>query len=121
MAKDDINVIMYKILKYLYECKKAGIRPSEEDIVYNSKLLNIPRLYWEDVILELGEKGFINGIQKITTKDGIIVTFGERFGISIDGMKYVDENAMMAKVEEELGSAFKTVLNTIIEIALNRL
>ncbi len=45
MAKDDINVIMYKILKYLYECKKAGIRPSEEDIVYNSKLLNIPRLY----------------------------------------------------------------------------
>lgn len=26
MAKDDINVIMYKILRYLYECKKAGIR-----------------------------------------------------------------------------------------------
>lgn len=26
MAKDDINVIVYKILRYLYECKKAGIR-----------------------------------------------------------------------------------------------
>lgn len=26
MAKDDINVIMYKILRYLYERKKAGIR-----------------------------------------------------------------------------------------------
>lgn len=26
MAKDDINVIMYKILRHLYECKKAGIR-----------------------------------------------------------------------------------------------
>ncbi len=26
MAKDDINVIMYKILRYLYECKNAGIR-----------------------------------------------------------------------------------------------
>ena len=114
MAKDDINVIMYKILKYLYECKKAGIRPSEEDIVYNSKLLNIPRLYWEDVILELGEKGFINGIKKRATKDGLIITFEERFGISIDGMKYVDENSMMAKVEEELGAAFKVVLSAII-------
>lgn len=114
MAKDDINVIMYKILRYLYECKKAGIRPSEEDIVYNSKLLNIPRLYWEDVILELGEKGFINGIQKRITKDEIIITFGERFGISIDGMKYVDENSMMAKVEEELGAAFKTVLSALL-------
>lgn len=29
MAKDDINVIMYKILRYLYECKKAEIGPSE--------------------------------------------------------------------------------------------
>lgn len=26
MAKDDINVIMYKILRYLYERKKTGIR-----------------------------------------------------------------------------------------------
>lgn len=32
MAKDDINVIMYKILRYLYECKKAGIKSSEERI-----------------------------------------------------------------------------------------
>ena len=32
MAKDDINVIMYKILRSLYECKKAGIKPSEERI-----------------------------------------------------------------------------------------
>lgn len=32
MTKDDINVIIYKIRRYLYECKKAGIRPSEERI-----------------------------------------------------------------------------------------
>lgn len=32
MANDDINVVIYKILRYLYECKKAGKRPRQEDI-----------------------------------------------------------------------------------------
>ena len=31
MAKDDMEVIMYKILKYLYECMKKDISPQLED------------------------------------------------------------------------------------------
>lgn len=116
MAKDDINVIMYKILKYLYECKKAGIRPSTEDIVHDSKLLDIPRLYWEDVILEMGEKGFINDIQKRTTTDGLIITLGERFGISIDGMRFMDSDSKMEEVDEFLGESFGIALDNSIAL-----
>ena len=32
MAKDDMRVIMYKILKYLYGCMKIGRHPALEDM-----------------------------------------------------------------------------------------
>ena len=28
MASDDMHVVMYKILKYLYECLKKGVEPN---------------------------------------------------------------------------------------------
>ena len=46
MAKDDMEVIMYKILKYLYECMKKDIDPQMEDFSWNSKLFRIPQNYW---------------------------------------------------------------------------
>ena len=33
MAKNDMKVIMYKILRYLYECMKTGKTPSLADIM----------------------------------------------------------------------------------------
>lgn len=59
MAKDDINVIMYKILKYLYTCMKAGVKPIPEELI---GFLDIPGLYVETVIHGLHEKGFIDRV-----------------------------------------------------------
>ena len=113
MAKDDINVIMYKILKYLYTCMKAGVKPVPEEMI---SFLDIPELYWEDVILGLVEKGFINDIQKRTTTDGLIITLGERFGISIDGMRFMDSDSKMEEVDEFLGESFGIVLDNSIAL-----
>ncbi|MBQ0004623.1 MAG: hypothetical protein KBS68_02035 [Clostridiales bacterium] len=44
MAKNDMPVIIYKILKYLYECMKAGKQPDETDFCAESKLISIPQL-----------------------------------------------------------------------------
>lgn len=114
MANDDINVIIYKILRYLYECKKAGKRPRQEDIMYNASLLQIPESYWSDVLLDLSEKGLIKGINSTITKDGTLVYLSDGFGITVDGMKYVDENSIMAKVEKYLGCAFVAVITGLI-------
>ena len=35
MANNDVNVVVYKILKYLYECKKIGKQPRHEDVMLN--------------------------------------------------------------------------------------
>ena len=46
MAKNDMEVIMYKILRYLYECMKLGVEPELEQFAWNSKLFDIPQSYW---------------------------------------------------------------------------
>ena len=53
MAKDDMEVIMYKILKYLYECMKKDISPQLEDFSWDSKLFHIPQNYWCKIIVTL--------------------------------------------------------------------
>ena len=42
MAKDDMRVIMYKILKYLYECMKHDKEAELEDFAWESRLFSIP-------------------------------------------------------------------------------
>ena len=99
MAKDDINVIMYKILKYLYTCMKEGVKPVLEDMVNNSILLDIPGLYWETVVHGLYEKGFI-----------------DRAGITIDGMRFFDSDSGMNEVDKFMGETFCVVLDKSIAL-----
>lgn len=37
MAKDDMEIIMYKILKYLYECLKSGRKTSIADVAWECR------------------------------------------------------------------------------------
>ena len=45
VAKNDMEVIMYKILRYLYECMKTGKTPDLADIMWNCKMFDIPKAY----------------------------------------------------------------------------
>ena len=53
MAKNDMEVIVYKILSYLYECMKNGATPEMEDMCHNCKLFRIPRSYWLMIMKDL--------------------------------------------------------------------
>nr|DAL58673.1 MAG TPA_asm: hypothetical protein [Caudoviricetes sp.] len=96
MAKDDINVIMYKILKYFYTCMKAGVKPVPEEMI---DFLDIPELYGKTVMHGLHEKGFI-----------------DRAGITIDGMRFMDSDSGMNEVDEFLGESFGIVLDNSIAL-----
>ena len=50
MAKDDMEVIVYCILKELYECMKQGVNVNKPDINY--KRFDIPYSYWLDILIE---------------------------------------------------------------------
>lgn len=61
MSKNDMEVIMYKFLKYLYECMKAGRAPDMREYGWASELFQIPRGYWRSVMNELIEMELVKG------------------------------------------------------------
>ena len=115
MAKDDMRVIMYKILKYLYGCMKIGKRPALEDMCCKSTLFQIPEEYWEQVIAELSEAGYVKGFICTMAKDGLAVTMTDSARITLAGVDFLEENGNMAKVRQFLGSAFEIVLETVLK------
>lgn len=115
MAKNDMEVIMYKILRYLYDCSKEGKRPCEEDFGYSSRLLgDVPKAYWELVIEELVSHGLVKGVYiGPQTKDERAINASEA-KITFDGVQFLEENSRMQEARNFAGKAFETVLASII-------
>ena len=90
MAKDDMRVIMYKILKYLYGCMKIGRHPALEDMCCKSTLFQIPEEYWGQVIVELAEAGYIKGFIYAMTKGGLAVTMTDSARITLAGVDFLE-------------------------------
>ena len=60
MAKDDYFVLAYRILKYLYECFKAGERADTD--MFGPDALGINNGYWVNIIESLYNEGYITGV-----------------------------------------------------------
>ena len=116
MAKDDMDVIIYKILRYMYECLKAGRKPVLEDICYDCRLFSIPERYWESIIRELIDAGYVRGITYRITKSGLLIDMMDDASITLDGVHFLEENSGMAKAKQFLGNAFEIVLDTVLKM-----
>lgn len=77
MKKDDVTVVMYKILNYLYTCMKQG-EEAEVKTVYRRSGLTIDRYYYVQVMNYLEEKEFV----KFTSK--------QKYEITVKGMLWCD-------------------------------
>lgn len=62
MAKDDYYVIVYQILAYLYRTLKDGNDVDPAMLEYKSQYLNINRKYWQYIIENMQEEGYIKGV-----------------------------------------------------------
>lgn len=113
MADNDMNVVVYKLLAYLYACLKAGVCSNFSDIQSESGLLNIPKRYWVAVIEELREHGYITGVKITRTQTGpVLLNNGIR--ITLKGVEYLEENSWMQKTGTFLGESFQSVLDGLI-------
>lgn len=114
MARDDFEVIAYKILAYFNECTKAGKRPQAEDFCCSCEMFQIPESYWIVIMRELLKKGYLSGIHEV--QEGQTVGFKVEPGaaITLDGVEYLKSNSLIAKAREMLGLSFETVLSRII-------
>ena len=113
MAFDDMEVIMYKVLRYLYACNKEGRYPAFEDYCYNGKMFHVPQSYWNQVIRQIIKKGYVDGFAVITTKDQEVIQPTQP-QITFDGIQFLKENSRMKAVENFLGNAFEIVLQSMV-------
>ncbi len=89
MANNDMEVIEYKILKYLYECLKSGHRAVLEEIAWRCKLFEITREYWLVIMQDLIENGFVSGLKYVSAKDMECVLETGTFAITRKGREYL--------------------------------
>lgn len=115
MAYNDLFVVIYKILSYFYECMKAGVSPRLEDFCCTSKMLRVPEQYWNQVVVEMQDEGFLKGFIATHKKNGLTIIMNEDAHITIKGVEFLKNNSNMAEVESFLGQSFMTVLSATIE------
>lgn len=109
MAKDDYFVIVYQILTYLYACLKQGKPVNVDYIKVGSPLFkaNITEDYWRYIIEHMYKQGFVEGVVVDDTIDNapVFIWKLEQTRITPDGIEYLNENSMMAKVRKYLKEA----------------
>lgn len=99
MARDDYFVIVYQVLKYLYDCLKEGKAPKKEYFEIAPEFLN--ERYWGYIIKNMVNQGFISGVTVKETKDGVLIYF-KAPQITPEGIAYLFDNNLMAKAKEAL-------------------
>ena len=105
MAHDDMHVLMYKVLAYLYSCMKSGREPDSAALKANGPIFEgVPESYRTKILMTLVERGYVTGIDV----DGVD---NARFAIPIDpeitfeGVEFMMENTMMRKALKFLQDA----------------
>ena len=117
MASNDMEVLMYKILKYLYECMKNGKKAKLEDFAWDSKIIDVSKEYWMEVIAILIEKEYMKGfiITHNKTKDvGLYIATDPPYKITYEGVCFLNENSGMKRAKEFCAETFNILLSTLI-------
>ena len=100
MAQNDYFVIVYRVLKYLYDCLKKGEKTEVEYLVAST--YNIPENYWIYILLSLINEEYIKGIRVDSTKDGVIFGDLREAIITPKGIEYLFENSLIEKAKKTL-------------------
>ncbi|MBQ6330391.1 MAG: hypothetical protein IJI35_15330 [Kiritimatiellae bacterium] len=102
MAQDDMHVIIYKVLAYLYDCMKKGIDPDKSMLAPDGLLFGgVPERYWNSIWLQMLDKGLVVGVAQAAYDDSthIIILSPE---VTLDGVEFMQENSMMKKAKDFL-------------------
>ena len=103
MAYDDMHVVMYKILSYLYKCLKAGERADMRMV--SAGALGINEAYWSSIIEELVANGYVKGyrVNEHPALPRVITPVNP--SITMAGVEFLQENSMMRRAYEFLRDA----------------
>ena len=107
MANDDYFVLAYRILKYLYECFKAGARADTD--AFGPDALGINNGYWVNLIESLYNEGYITGVAFPIAVGAIRSAKVYDARITQKGIEFLEDNSRMKKAAEFLRSVKETI------------
>ena len=118
MAKDDYNVISYKVLAYLYGIFKRKIAYDQTVFRKLISLDDINEQYFSDVLRNLQTEGYIERLHftKACGNEYILTSEYSDMFITHKGIQYLSDNSTMKQIKEKLinnveliGSLIKTI------------
>ena len=110
MAKDDYEVIVFKILTYLYACLKRGQSVdktilSPTSVCFCKNGASLQETYWHNVLCMMSEEGLIAGLN-FTRPWGngtaICINGITDCRITPTGIRYLSENSQVKNIFNEL-------------------
>lgn len=110
MAKDDYEVIVFKILTYLYACLKKG-EPIDSKILspcgacFLKNGVPLPDTYWHNVLCMMTEENLIAGLNFIRpwgSGTPICINDITDCRITPTGIRYLSENSQVKNIFNEL-------------------
>lgn len=127
MSTDDQEVIIYKILEFIYEAQKRGKQLRVEDIYCKNKLFSIPYTYWLSIMEEIIDNGFVKGLRiekwKTDNPDNPLHTEVLEVGniaLTIKGREYLADNSRITKAKEFANESFQSLLTAVVSGLMNR-
>lgn len=108
MPKDDYDVIVFKLLTYLYACLKRTIVFDGEVFAQYIAKAEIAPEYFVDILCMMQEEGLISGLvfKKVWGGNNILVGDISEAKITANGIRYLNENSKMKIIRKaELASA----------------
>lgn len=104
MARDDYDVLVFKILTYFYGVLKRKIAYTDASFKSAIKFNDISEEYLNDVIYMMQEDGYISGMafEKAWGNNRIALGEFSDIRISSKGIDYILNNSSMKKIKEYL-------------------
>lgn len=117
MAFDDFDVIVCKVLSYIYACLRKGVYPNLDKA---QEIAQCNDVYWKSVIRSMHDDGYLLGVtfREYLDKGMTPTANPKELGITQKGARYIEENSKMAEAKRFLGTAFEKTLE--IAIAASR-
>lgn len=113
MSNNDLPVVLYKLLAYIYECMKNDVIPTVEQA---KKLCAANETMFDAAVCEAIEGGYVRGIDREFYYTGPEINF-DNARLTLEGSTFLLENSTMNKAKELAGDTFQTILSQVIAVA----
>lgn len=113
MASNDLPVVLYKLLAYIYECMKNDVVPT---VPQAKKLCVASETMFDAAVCEAMENGLVRGIDRAFYYTGPEINF-DNARLTLEGSTFLLENSTMAKAKKVAGDTFQTILAQVVATA----